>query len=164
MCCSSSSPYSCLLTLPHRFFVTIFFAVHFVYKSCQTFRKKKREGYSADMQKKYNRVEKQKRTICVFKCSLNCQWASLKFCGHLNSIVQRGPLFASCRTNTISVKLRNVFRFFVPHRRHMSSEIMFVVTEGCFFLGTPKNRNGAFFCGPKKRARIVMVGISRTDA
>ena len=25
VCCSSSSPYSCLLTLPHRFFVTIFF-------------------------------------------------------------------------------------------------------------------------------------------
>ena len=86
VCCSSSSPYSCLLTLPHRFFVTIFFAGHFVYKSCYTFRKKKKRGIfgrHAKTRENTTVLKKQKHTICVFKCWLNCQLASSKFCGYL---------------------------------------------------------------------------------
>ena len=42
----------------------------------------------AEMQKKtrkYNNVEKQKRTICVFKCWLN--WQLLKLCCHLKKTI-----------------------------------------------------------------------------
>ena len=52
-----------------------------------------------------------------------------------NAIVERGPFFASCRTKTISVNLRNFLCFFVSHRRNMSGKRMFVVTERCFFFG-----------------------------
>ena len=52
VCCSSSSPYSCLShpSSLHLFDQTFSFTGQFV-QSCHTFHKKKREEHSAEMQK-----------------------------------------------------------------------------------------------------------------
>ena len=82
MCCSSSSPNSCLLhpfSPPFRD-QNFSFTRHFVASPATHFTKK-REGHSAEMQKKHANttvLQKQKRTICVFKCWLNCQLASFE--------------------------------------------------------------------------------------
>ena len=89
------------------------------------------------MQKKNTTVlKKQKRAICIFKCWLNCQWASVDALLSLEKTVDDPTppwsavlFFASCRTKAISVKF--AVMFFVSHRRNMSGKIIFVVTERC---------------------------------
>ena len=110
-------------------------------------------------------LNKQKRTIGEFKCWLNCQLASFEALRSLeknhrqsNAIAERGPFFASCRTKTISVKLRIFLGFFVSHRRNMSGKRVFVVTERCFVgdkkkgcdacsnIATRENRDNTLTC------------------
>ena len=78
--------------------------------TCRTFYKK--EGHSAEMQKmKYNSVEVQNALPAYSNAGGIVNWYPLKFCCHTkkhqrsNDIVERGPLFASCRTKTISAKI-----------------------------------------------------------
>ena len=75
----------------------------------------KREGHSAKQKKHENTIvlKKTKRTICAFKCCLNCQLASKEALRSLekihqrsNAIVERCPFSASCRlTNDIRQNL-----------------------------------------------------------
>ena len=79
--------------------------------------------------RKYNGVFfEQKRTICSFKCWLNCHLASFEALLSLekkkhrrsNAIVERGPFFASCRTKTIIRQIAQFPMFFsITSERHV---------------------------------------------
>ena len=157
VCCSSSSPYSCLLHPSSPHFVTKNFLLR-VYRcqSCHTFRKKKkkkRERRSAEMQNKQENttvLNKRRRTICEFKCLLNCQLASFEALLSLEMTIEDPtpswsavPFFASCRTKTISVKIGYFPMFFVSNRKT------------CPVKEFSWSRTGAFFGTEKKAATHI---------
>ena len=108
----------------------IFFAGHFVANPATNVTKNKRRIRPKCKKHENTTVlKKQKCTICVYKCWLNCQLASFEALRSLakkhrrtNAIVERGQFFASCRTKTISVKSKRIS----------------VVTDWCFFWGQKK--------------------------
>ena len=142
---------------PHRLFVQlnppfcdqkVFFYGAFRCQSCHKFHNK-RQGHSAEMKKHQNTtvLNQQKRTVCVFKCWLNCQnWHTLKLCDHLKKppTIQRHrgavPLLRLIAQKRYPSKLHN-FLCFSCH-----------IGRTCPVKEFSWSRNSAFF-GTKKRPR-----------
>ena len=125
------------------------FTVHVVASPATIFTKKTGGAFGRNAKKHENTtvLNKQKRTLCVFKCWLNCQMASCEALLSLEkkktSPIQRHhaarSLFASCRTKP-DVRQNYVISsvFFVSHRKNMIGKRNVVVTERCIFLGQKK--------------------------
>ena len=114
--------------------------------------KKKREGHSSEMQKKEHEhttvLNKQKRTICVFKCWLTCQLASFEALRSLEKTID-DP------TPSWSAVLFCV----LSHRNDIRQKKRNFLCVSCHIGGTcpvkefSGSRNGAFFWDQKKRPR-----------
>ena len=126
----------------------VFFSGHFVANPATNFHTKKREGIWPTCKKKHEHttvLNKQIRTICVFKCWLDCLLASFEALLSLEKAIDEPtpswsavPFLASCRTKTTSVKLCTFLCFSSSHRRNMSGKRIFVVTERCIIWRTKK--------------------------
>ena len=142
----------------HLFVTKFFFHGAFRCQPCHTFHlpphQKKRDT------RKYNSVENisKKRTICVFRCWLNCQYRHpLKLCCHLKKTINHPtpswsavPYLRLIAQKRYPSKLRNFRCFLVSHRKNISGKRIFVVTERCIFWDQ-KKRPRRTSLGQKRR-------------
>ena len=130
--------------LPLHLFVTqIFFhGACCCCQSCTHFAKKKTRGAFGRNAKKKNHesttvLNKQKRTICVFKCWLICQLApfeALRSLAKTSTIQRHGPFFASCRTKN-NIRQTCLFSYIYPYH----------IGRTCPVKAFSWSRNGAFW-------------------
>ena len=135
------------------------FSGHFVPNPATHFTTQKNERGIRPKFKKTRKstvLNKQKRTICVFKCWLNCQLASfealLSLAKPINDPTQSWsvvPFFASCRTKRYPSKLGIYFVF------------SYHIGQTCPVKEFWWSRNGAFFENKKKRPRRTSHGQCR---
>ena len=166
---SPSSPHSCLLhpSSPPFRDQMFSFTGHFVANHATHFTNNER-SFRPKCKKILN---KQKSSICVFQCWLNCQLASFEALPSLdknhrrsNAIVERGPFFASCRTKTISVKIQ---LFPVCHIRRTSPIQEFSWSQnGAFWETENRLRRTSLtdaICILKRRNSCVSLAIQKSN-
>ena len=107
---------------------------------------KKREGHSAECKKKNENtkvLKKHKRIICVFKCWLNYQLASLE------AVLSLGKINAPCHFQCLSANIENDFR------QHRLISYVSRITS-CRVKELSWRRNGPFFRTEKKPRRTSL--------